>query len=214
MRKLIPLKLALACMAVAACVTINVYFPAAAAEQAADKIIDTVTSAAGTAPAPAAPAVKPEPPVGKAAPVQAPVQTSWVISAIGQVLEAVIPAAQAQEANLDVSTPEVRAVTASMTQRFASLTKYFDSGVVGLTADGMIDVRDANSVPLAERAQVKQLVAQDNQDRTTLYAAIAKGNGHPEWEAQIRKTFARRWIERGAKTGWYYQNASGVWVQK
>jgi uncharacterized protein YdbL (DUF1318 family) len=220
MRKLIPLKVALACMAVAACVTINVYFPAAAAEQAADKIIDSVTSAAGAAPAPApsVPAVKPEPPVGQSAPARAPVQTSWVISsvedALGHALEAVIPAAQAQEANLDVSTPEVRAVTASMTQRFASLTKYFDSGVVGLTADGMVDVRDATSVPLAERGVVKQLVAQDNQDRVTLYAAIAKGNGHPEWEAQIRKTFARRWIERGAKTGWYYQNASGAWVQK
>lgn len=31
-----------ACMLVSACVTINIYFPAAAAEKAADKIIDEV----------------------------------------------------------------------------------------------------------------------------------------------------------------------------
>src|SRR3954454_14560580 len=44
MRRLLPFKLlALSCL-LAACVTVNVYFPAAAAEQAADRIIDTVTS--------------------------------------------------------------------------------------------------------------------------------------------------------------------------
>ena len=44
MRRLLPIKLlALSCL-LAACVTVNVYFPAAAAEQAADRIIDTVTS--------------------------------------------------------------------------------------------------------------------------------------------------------------------------
>lgn len=32
----------LACLAVAGCVTINIYFPAAAAERAADRIIDEV----------------------------------------------------------------------------------------------------------------------------------------------------------------------------
>ena len=96
----------------------------------------------------------------------------------------------------------------------AQLEKYFASGAIGLTADGLIEVRDQNAVPLAERATVKRLVAEDNADRKTLYAEIAKANGHPEWEADIRKTFARRWVERGAKPGWYYQDASGSWVQK
>ena len=40
------------------CVTINIYFPAAAAEKAADKIIDEVWQLKG--PAPAAPAAKPQ----------------------------------------------------------------------------------------------------------------------------------------------------------
>ena len=42
MRRVLPIKLALTCL-LTACVTVNVYFPAAAAEQAADKIIDKVT---------------------------------------------------------------------------------------------------------------------------------------------------------------------------
>jgi hypothetical protein len=42
MRRLVPIKLALVSVLIAACVTINVYFPAAAAEKAADKIIEDV----------------------------------------------------------------------------------------------------------------------------------------------------------------------------
>jgi uncharacterized protein len=52
--------LALMLATLGACVTINIYFPAAAAEKAADKIIDKVLSSeqapARTAPPPAAPA--------------------------------------------------------------------------------------------------------------------------------------------------------------
>jgi hypothetical protein len=49
--------LLLAATLAAGCVTINIYFPAAAAEKAADRIIDEVWQLQGGAPAPAA---KPE----------------------------------------------------------------------------------------------------------------------------------------------------------
>jgi lipopolysaccharide export LptBFGC system permease protein LptF len=47
MRRVLPLNLLLAVL-LAACVTVNVYFPAAAAEKAADQIIDTVTGQSGS----------------------------------------------------------------------------------------------------------------------------------------------------------------------
>jgi uncharacterized protein len=225
MRRFLPLKVLLISLTIAACVTINVYFPAAAAEKAADQIIDTVTSHGGsdTPPAHAAPAPL-APPSGSAPPASGtsgkpPISRlkaapAWYLVAANGLISTLIPAAQAQNANLDVSTPEVRALTASMQQRFAQLEKYFASGAVGLSADGMVAERDTSSVPLAERAIVKRLVAEDNRDRTALYAEIARGNGHAEWEAEIRRTFARRWIERGAQPGWYYQDAGGAWVKK
>ena len=43
--------------------------------------------------------------------------------------------------------------------------------------------------------------------------AAAQANKRPEWEGEIRSTFAQRWIER-AQPGWYYQNPSGAWVHK
>ena len=223
MRKVMRLNVALASLAAAACVTINVYFPAAAAEKAADQIIDSVTSGGGGA-SPAAPRTAPLDtaaldardglrPVASAADLRE--SRPVLLLAAGRVLEWLVPAAHAQaQPNIDISSPEIRAVTQSMQGRFAELEKYFASGVVGLTANGLVEVRDASAAPLAERATVKRLVAEDNKDRDTLYAEIARANGHPEWEADIRKTFARRWIERGAQPGWYYQDASGAWKQK
>ena len=58
----------------------------------------------------------------------------------------------------------------------------------------MLAVRDAASVPLKDRNQVNKLVAAENADRQSLYQAIANANGHPEWAAQIKSTFAARWV--------------------
>ena len=203
MLRIMRLNVALASLAFAACVTINVYFPAAAAEKAADQIIDKVTSGADVA-TPAAPP-----------PPRTAIDRAPILMLAGAVLERLVPAAHAQQsADLDISSPEIRAITASMQARFAQLEKFFSSGAVGLTANGLIEIRDPNAAALAERALVKGLVAEDNRDRNALYAAIARANGHAEWEPDIRRIFARRWVERGAQPGWYYQDASGNWRQK
>jgi uncharacterized protein YdbL (DUF1318 family) len=209
MRRFLPLKLALLTLLIGACVTINVYFPAAAAEKAADQIIDKVKSGAATA-TPAAQPAGESPPTSSLRPARPPL----LLALAGRALELLVPAAHAQEANLDVSSPQIRALTASMQTRFAELAKYFDSGAVGLGNDGMVEVRDPNAAPLAERATVKRLVAEDNRDRAALYAEIARANSHPEWEARIRQSFARRWIEHGANPGWYYKDAGGQWLRK
>jgi uncharacterized protein YdbL (DUF1318 family) len=203
-------RIALGAVVLSACVTINVYFPAAAAEKAADQIIDAVTGAVGSGAN--APATTPAtPPTGRFRHKQ----DNLLVVAAGKLLYAIVPAAQAQDAaNLDISSPEIRAITASMNARFGQLRKFFDSGAIGLTQSGLIELRDAASVALPDRAVVNRLVTEDNKDREALYTEIAKANGHPEWAADIRKTFARRWVERGASPGWYYQNAAGAWVKK
>jgi len=119
----------------------------------------------------------------------------------------------AAQANLRIDTPAVAALRASMRENHKQLAPLYASGAVGLTRDGNIGLRDANLVPLAQRAEVNGLIAQANQDRGALYREIARANGRPEWENDIRATFAQRWIER-AQPGWYYQNTSGAWVRK
>ena len=210
MRRLLPIELLALCL-LAACVTVNVYFPAAAAEQAADRIIDTVTSQPGGAKSNETTPAK-TPPNSRLTPTG---EQPVLMAAAGALLNLLIPTAEAQGSpNLDVSDPQIRAVTASMQQRFGELKRYFDAGVIGLTADGQVAVRDQSSIALADRAVVARLVTEDNRDRATLYAELAKANKHPEWEPDIRRTFARRWVERGAQPGWYYQDAGGNWVKK
>ncbi len=216
MRRVLPLNLLLAVL-LAACVTVNVYFPAAAAEKAADQIIDTVTGTSGS-PQQSQPS-KPQssitqPGASELAPLEQRGTQPVLLAAAGNLLELLIPAANAQGGvNLDVSTPEVRAVVGSMAARNGQLKPFFESGGIGLTSDGHLDVRDQNAVPLADRANVKRLVAEENRDRDTLYTEIAKANAHPEWKSDIQNTFARRWIER-APAGTYYKDAGGTWKQK
>lgn len=119
---------------------------------------------------------------------------------------------QAQEANLEINTPAIANIKQSMQNRHTQLVQYYTSGAVGLTQDGMVTMRDANAVPLAQRQAVNTLVAAENQDRAALYREIARANNHPEWESKIRATFGQRWTNL-ARPGWWYQ-AGGAWKQK
>ena len=75
----------------------------------------------------------------------------FLVAAVGNVLYALVPVAQAQDANLDISSPEIRAITSSMQARFGQLQKFFDSGALGMTQTGLIEVRDASAVSLPDR---------------------------------------------------------------
>lgn len=207
MRKLM-LTLIGATALLAGCVTINVYFPAAAAQKAAEKFIGNV--------------------IGPDAQEQAPQQNRQQPasgSSSGEdngtplavrVLDALVPAANAAESqpNIKIQTPEIEAIQARMRDRYhSSMEALLDSGAVGFTHDGMVAVHDASKAPLSQRAQMNSVVADENRDRAAVYRQIAIANGHPDWEKQIQQSFAKQWIDR-AHAGWYYQNAAGIWVRK
>lgn len=180
----------------AACVTINVYFPEAAADKAAQQFVDKVLEAAPKGPPPSSD----PPPPGK--------------SPGAMLLDFLVPSAYAQSANISIQTPQIQAIQSRMQQRFAaSLSSYFANGAIGFTGDGLVAMRDAAAVPLPQRAALNTAIADENRDRQAVYREIAVANGHAEWESQIRGTFAKQWVQQ-AKAGWYYQDASGAWKQK
>lgn len=191
-------------MLLTACVTINIYFPAAAAEEAARTIVRDVLKSESEAPAPDAPAGEPQSGIQDAAPV---------LVLAGRLLEMLVPTAQAQQADININTPAIRAIRASLEKRQASLAPYYASGAIGFDNDGSVAIRDLNAVPLAERNRLKKLVAEENADRARLYAEIARANGHPEWEAEVRGTFARVWVEE-APEGYWYRDGRGNWVRR
>jgi uncharacterized protein len=190
-----------------ACVTINIYFPAAAAEKVADEIIKDIQDNA-----PQNPQKQPEP---QSKPEPTSQRSGFHLSlykAIGYAIMFAIPSAEAAEADLSIDSPEIRKLTASMEKRFSVLQGFYASGTIGIKADGLLAARDAANIPLKDRNQVNKLIAAENADRLALYQAIANANGHPEWVTQIKSTFASRWVSN-AQSGWWYQSA-GAWKQK
>ncbi len=200
MRKVTISVTALLAVFVVACVTINVYFPEAAAVEAADRIIDKVRGETDTE---TTSLLRP----------QSDHDTPVLLAIAHGVSRFLISDANAQSSvDFDKPSPEKQALESSLAARFPSLRPYFDSGAIGLTDSGLIEFRDRNLVPLKDRNSVVQLVAAQNNDWNALYAEIARLNGHPEWQDSIRRTFADRWVAK-ANRGWYYREG-GAWKQK
>jgi uncharacterized protein YdbL (DUF1318 family) len=183
-----------------ACVTINIYFPAAAAERIADEVIQDIQSL---------------PEIEKKSEPEA--RTDELKLSLyrwaDQILAVIIAPAHAAEANLSIKTAKINQIRSNMKQRFGSLQAFYSMGSIGITANGLLMVRDLRQIALKNRNKVKKLVAAENGDRDRLYRDIANANGHPEWYPKIKSTFARHWVSN-ARPGWWFQNSSGQWKQR
>ena len=200
----------LAPIAVVSCVTVNIYFPAGAAEKAADQIIlDVWHQQGGAAEATKAATTPPAAKNSGAKNEHSALDPRRIVVA---ALSAISGEAHAQNVDFNASSPQIEQIKARMASRFGELRPFLDSGAVGLTGDGLVAVHDANAASMAERARMNQLVNAENKDRKALYQAIADANNQPGWAGQIQKTFAERWISQ-AQSGWWYQSG-GSWKQK
>ena len=194
-------------VALSACVTINVYFPAAEAREAAREFVEKVIDEADKV------QIK-ETPADGGGMAMLHKRFDFDVSGFDPWMLVGIGSAQAQSApDITIKTPAIQAIQSRMESRFAStLRAGFDSGALGFTSDGLITVRDASKVELKERVALNSAVADDNRDRKAVYREVAVANGHPEWESQIRDVFAKQWIA-SARSGWWYQSG-GAWKQK
>lgn len=178
------------------CVTVNIYFPVAAVERAADEIVKE-TWGARSEPAPK------EPP------------RSLLPNAARRIVSAGwVSAAFAQEADINISNPAIRALKDSIKNRSGLIKPFMDRGNVGLTREGLLTVRTTDGLNLKERAEVQQLVEAENRDRESLYLEIAKANNFPpESVPKIKSIFAKSWAEQ-AQPGWWVQDAQGNWRRR
>lgn len=187
-----------------ACVTINVYFPAAEAKEAAKEFVEKVIGD-DAIPADTSPAKQPEGGGGMAS----------LLRRIDPLSLVGIGTAHAQgQPDISIQTPAIQAIQARMTARFdATLRKGFDAGALGFGKDGLVVLREPGALELKDRAAMQAAVADDNRDRKALYKEVAVANGHPEWEGQMREVFSKQWVA-SARGGWWYQDAGGAWKQK
>lgn len=171
-----------------ACVTINIYFPEAAVQKTAEEIVDEVR--------------KSEEEGGKKQ------EKDIVLSSFS-----FIPAAYAQEEER-ISTPKIRALKQALKDKEPLLQPFFEKGNIGEANDGFVQIRSEDDLSLKEKANVRRLTKDVNNDRENLYAEVARAlNIEKSQILRIQKIFAKRWIEN-SRPGWWIQKDDGEWIRK
>lgn len=189
--------LILTALFISACVTVNIYFPAAAVERAADQIVKETWGGPG------------EPAKGAAKPQSFNTLTPTRVASLGLIGEA-----HAQEANINVSNPAIRALKDAIRVRSNAIKPFMDRGNIGLDRDGLLAIRNTDGVSLKERAEIRQLVDAENRDRESLYVEIARANNiSPDQIPRIKAIFAKSWLDQ-AHSGWWVQDSQGSWRRK
>ena len=173
-----------------ACVTVNIYFPAAKVEATAEEIVDEVYGVDSPAPAP-----KPT-------------------SGLRLFLAWLGPReAHAQDA-ATVSNATIRAIKGRLAARHGRLAPHYQAGRIGIDNQGFIQVKDVGGLPLNQLAALKREVQADNNDRNQLYQEVAKALKLKNNQlGQIKSIFARQWRSK-AQAGWWIQEDSGQWRRK
>lgn len=177
-------------LALSACITVNIYFPEAAVKKTAEEIVNEVRGPDKT--------IKDE------------VKKDEAKKSAGFSL---VPSLYAQQ-ETEVTTPRIRAIKESIKGRFGKLVPHFDVGRVGETKDGNLQVLNENGLSLQDKSVLRKLVKDENQDRTYLYAEVAKALDIDAGQiGKVRQIFAEQWIGK-AHAGWMIQKADGSWVKK
>lgn len=156
----------------AACVTVNVYFPAAKVEKTAERIVSDV--------------------YGQEEPVKEKETkpTSW----LGNFLAFLGPRqAFAQDAT-SVSNASIRGLKARIAQNHQQLLPFYAKGNVGIKPDGYLALRTAKGLQMAQIAALKRLMAADNGARSQLYKEVTAAlNLGGNQVAKVAGIFAKHW---------------------
>ena len=173
------------------CLTINVYFPAAAVEQAANKFVEDVQGEAKE-------------------PKEEKDEQSWFFP----TFQWVSVANAAGEDAIQIDTPEANRIKSAMKSRYGEIAKFKSQGVLGENKEGFLEVKDIGNIPLVERAQAQEVLQAENKDREKLYAEIVRANDYkPDKQMEVQKIFAKSW-QNNAQSGWWVQAEDGNWVKK
>lgn len=179
----------------AACVTVNIYFPAAAIQKAADEIVDDVR--------------------GTKDQKQPEEKKSDKQSRFFDSLKGLIGPTEAHaQINIDVSTPAIRSLKQAMKDNYPQLKNFYDKGAIGENNMGMLEQRDTGSLNLKEKSDLNRVMGAENNNRTALYNEIMRANKlGADSLPKIQKIFANSWRDK-SQPGWWIQDDQGGWQKK
>jgi hypothetical protein len=122
---------------------------------------------------------------------------------------------QAPDADIDkllYSGGDLTRAIKRLRDRSGQLKPWFDQGIIGNTASGFVALRDAS-----KRAQLHDLLWDENRDRAFLYNQASSAVGHggddlASWLPYASYSFGKEWIEQGQR-GWWSLDEQGQWGQ-
>ncbi|RUM87445.1 MAG: DUF1318 domain-containing protein [Thermodesulfatator sp.] len=175
---------------ITACVTVNIYFPAAEVRQAAE---DIATDIRGQ---------QPDQNSNEKSMDSSP--TSWL--QLGSLAYA--------GRELTVSNATIRQLKDRMKKRYPALMPYLKKGNVGEGANGLLVIKSQAGLGLKQKADLKRLVNAENSDRMALYKAVAQSLNIPGSQiSRVQKIFAQEW-QKTAPRGTFVERSPGNWVRK
>jgi uncharacterized protein YdbL (DUF1318 family) len=185
----------LVCLTVVmACVTVNIYFPAAEIQQAADEIVDDV---------------RPEQQEEKDGSLEG-IRPNW-LARLAAYFE---PGSAMAQVNIDISSPTIRTLKNSLAGRFGSLKGFYNAGVLGENKTGYLEIRDESGLDLKNKANLRKLVTAENSDRKALYLEILKANNlETRFLPEVEKLFANSWRNKAIAGSWI-QKDDGSWIKR
>ena len=181
------------------CITVNIYFPEAEVKKAAEEIVGEIVKEEGGK-------------EKKDKKVQM-MELDQMSLSLGSS-SSLVPSVFIQEDATKVSTPKTRALQNAIRERRSKLKPFFESGNIGEKNDGFIEIRDESGLNLRDKALLRSLEKDENNDRRNLYAEVAAAKEIDSSQIpRIQKIFAQEWI-KNAEPGWWVQKENGEWVKK
>jgi uncharacterized protein YdbL (DUF1318 family) len=179
---------------VGACVTVNVYFPAAEVEKTAEEIVSDVYSQDEKQPGTEA---KPE-----------------NSSSLMRSLLALVTVAEAHaQTATSVSNATIRGLKQQIASNHSQLLPFYQGGNLGITNTGLLDIRSTDGLSVSQIGTLRRLVSADNQARSQLYREVAAAlKVDASQVGRIQGIFAQEWQGQAGK-GWWIQQGS-AWKRK
>lgn len=175
-KRLFRIALPLTAMAVIACVTINIYFPAEKVESVAEGIVDDIRGDEKTQPL--------EPSGGNEAP----------LSNLSILFDIINPRSAFAQEVTEVSNATIRALKEKMRKRFSQMKPFYAKGAIKEGNRGYVIEGDFKKLDLKTRRQVKKLMDAENADRKSLYKEVAAALSiDPGQLNKVEDIFAKQW---------------------
>jgi uncharacterized protein YdbL (DUF1318 family) len=179
-----------------AVITVNVYFPTEAVEEAAEKIINEIEGEEES----------------QVIPEESRSQSHFWRNVPFCVLGNLT--VYAEEIDLNLTTPAIRKVIDTMKTRNSKVMHFKDKGLIGETYDGMLAIRDMSGISGEDIRTIKRLLRAENTDREILYKELAVANKISLSEISSIKTVFAKTRKAKAKPGHWFQDEKGKWTQK